>query len=58
MLFRSAFTLWLSQNVDQAEQIAELAINNAQNRMRAGRKVIRKKITSGPALPGKLSDCS
>lgn len=55
---KDAFTLWLSQNVEQAEQIAELAINNAQNRMRAGRKVIRKKITQGPALPGKLSDCS
>lgn len=55
---KDAFTLWLSQNVDQAELIAELAINNAQNRMRAGRKVVRKKITSGPALPGKLSDCS
>jgi topoisomerase-4 subunit B len=55
---KDAFTLWLSQNIAQAEQIAELAINNAQNRLRAGRKVIRKKITSGPALPGKLSDCS
>ena len=55
---KDAFTLWLSQNVEQAEQIAELAINNAQNRMRAGRKVIRKRITQGPALPGKLSDCS
>jgi len=57
-IVKDAFTLWLSQNVEQAEQIAELAINNAQNRMRAGRKVIRKKVTSGPALPGKLSDCS
>ncbi len=57
-IVKDAFTLWLSQNVEQAEEIAELAINNAQNRMRAGRKVIRKKITSGPALPGKLSDCS
>lgn len=55
---KDAFTLWLSQNIGQAEQIAELAINNAQSRMRAGRKVIRKKITQGPALPGKLSDCS
>ena len=55
---KDAFTLWLSQNVEQGEQIAELAVNNAQNRMRAGRKVVRKKITSGPALPGKLSDCS
>ena len=57
-IVKDAFTLWLSQNVEVAEQIAELAINNAQNRMRAGRKVIRKKVTSGPALPGKLSDCS
>lgn len=57
-IVKDSFTLWLSQNVEQAEQIAELAINNAQNRMRAGRKVVRKKITSGPALPGKLSDCS
>ncbi|MCW8987566.1 MAG: toprim domain-containing protein, partial [Gammaproteobacteria bacterium] len=57
-IVKDSFTLWLSQNVEQAEQIAELAINNAQNRMRAGRKVIRKKITQGPALPGKLSDCS
>ena len=57
-IVKDAFTLWLSQNVEAAEEIAELAINNAQNRMRAGRKVIRKKITSGPALPGKLSDCS
>ena len=55
---KDAFTLWLSLNVEQAEQIAELAVNNAQNRMRAGRKVVRKKVTSGPALPGKLSDCS
>jgi topoisomerase-4 subunit B len=57
-IVKDTFTLWLSQNVEQAEEIAELAINNAQNRMRAGRKVIRKKVTSGPALPGKLSDCS
>ena len=55
---KDAFTLWLSQNVEHAERIAELAINNAQSRLRAGRKVIRKKITQGPALPGKLSDCS
>ena len=55
---KDAFTLWLSQNVEQAEQIAELAINNAQSRLKAGRKVVRKKITQGPALPGKLSDCS
>ncbi len=55
---KDAFSLWLNQNTDAGARIAELAINNAQVRLRAGRKVVRKKITSGPALPGKLSDCS
>ena len=52
------FTLWLNHNVELGEQIAELAISSAQSRIRAGKKVVRKKITQGPALPGKLSDCS
>jgi topoisomerase-4 subunit B len=52
------FSLWLNQHIEEAEAIAELAINNAQARLRAGKKVARKKVTSGPALPGKLSDCS
>jgi len=55
---KDAFALWLNQNVEEGERIAELAISNAQSRMRAGRKVIRKKVTQGPALPGKLADCS
>ena len=55
---KDAFALWLNQNVAAAEAIAMLAINNAQSRMRAGKKVVRKKVTSGPALPGKLADCS
>lgn len=55
---KDAFALWLNQHTDEGEKIAELAINNAQSRMRAGRKVVRKKVTQGPALPGKLSDCS
>jgi topoisomerase-4 subunit B len=55
---KDAFSLWLNQNTEAGGRIAELVINNAQSRLRAGRKVIRKKITSGPALPGKLSDCS
>ncbi len=55
---KDAFTLWLSQNLEEAERIAELAINNAQSRLKAGRKVVRKKITQGPALPGKLADCT
>ena len=55
---KDAFALWLNQNIEEGERIAELAINNAQSRMRAGRKVVRKKVTQGPALPGKLADCS
>ena len=55
---KDAFSLWLNQHTEAGEQIAMLAISNAQSRMRAGKKVVRKKVTSGPALPGKLADCS
>ncbi|MCK1141771.1 DNA topoisomerase IV subunit B [Providencia vermicola] len=55
---KDAFSLWLNQNVQVAEQLAEMAIASAQRRMRAAKKVVRKKLTSGPALPGKLADCS
>ncbi|WP_426415777.1 DNA topoisomerase IV subunit B [Aestuariirhabdus sp. LZHN29] len=55
---KDAFSLWLNQHTAQAEALAELCINNAQRRLRASKKVARKRITSGPALPGKLADCS
>jgi topoisomerase-4 subunit B len=55
---KDAFSLWLNQHTEAGQSIATLAIENAQKRLRAGKKVIRKKITSGPALPGKLADCS
>lgn len=55
---KDSFGLWLNQHTDEAVQIAEMCINNAQSRLREGKKVARKKITSGPALPGKLADCS
>jgi len=55
---KDALTLWLNQNLDSAELIAQLVINAAQNRLRKAKKVVRKKITQGPALPGKLADCS
>lgn len=55
---KDAFSLWLNQHVQQAEQLAELAIASAQRRLRAAKKVVRKKLTSGPALPGKLADCT
>lgn len=55
---KDTFSLWLNQHVEEAERIAFLAIDNAQKRLKADKKVVRKKITSGPALPGKLADCS
>ena len=55
---KDGFSLWLNQHISDGEAIAELAISSAQERLRAGKKVARKKLTSGPALPGKLADCS
>lgn len=55
---KDAFSLYLNQHTDVAEQLATLAISNAQKRLRQSKQVARKKITSGPALPGKLADCS
>jgi topoisomerase-4 subunit B len=57
-IVKDSLSLWLNQHVNVAEQIAMLAINNAHKRLRSGKKVARKKITSGPALPGKLADCT
>ena len=56
-LAKDAFTLWLNQFPDIATQLAELAIAKAGRRLKAAKKVERKKITQGPALPGKLADC-
>ena len=55
---KDAFSLWLNQHTAEGELLAELCINNAQKRMRKSKKVARKKVTQGPALPGKLADCS
>ncbi|QYK13464.1 DNA topoisomerase IV subunit B [Shewanella rhizosphaerae] len=57
-IVRDAFSLWLNTHTDQAEALAEMCISNAQKRLKAAKKVARKKVTSGPALPGKLTDCS
>lgn len=55
---RDALSHWLHQHIDTGEKIAELAIANAQKRQKAEKQVVRKKISGGPALPGKLADCS
>lgn len=52
-----AFSLWLNQHPEQGEQVAQLVIANANARLKLAKQVVRKKITSGPALPGKLADC-
>ncbi|ROR29731.1 DNA topoisomerase IV subunit B [Inmirania thermothiophila] len=55
---KDAFSLWLHQHPQAGEAIAQLAIAEAQRRLRAARKVERKRVTGGPALPGKLADCT
>jgi len=55
---KDAFALWLSQHPESGDRIAERAILTAQGRLKASKAVIRKKVVSGPALPGKLADCS
>lgn len=55
---KDSFSMWLNQHPETGEQIAALAISNAQKRLKASKKVVRKKVTSGPALPGKLADCT
>lgn len=55
---KDSFSLWLNQHPLEGEKIAEIIITSATKRLRASKAVIRKKITSGPALPGKLADCS
>ena len=55
---KDAFSLWLNQHVAQGEILANLAIANAQKRLKAAQLIARKKVTAGPALPGKLIDCA
>ena len=55
---KDSFGHWLNHNSEAGEQIAQLAISNAESRLRKSKKVVRKKIASGPALPGKLADCT
>ena len=55
---KDSFALWLNEHTREAELLAEMAISSAQSRLRKSKKVARKKITQGPALPGKLADCT
>ncbi len=55
---KDQFSLWLNANTEAAEKIAEWVISQAQRRQNKAKKVVRKKVSSGPALPGKLTDCA
>ena len=55
---KDAISLWLAQHPAAGERIAQYAIENAQARMKAAQKVQRKRVSGGPALPGKLADCA
>jgi topoisomerase-4 subunit B len=57
-VIKDSFSLWLNQHPETGDQIAQLAIAKAQKRLKAAKKVVRKKIVTGPALPGKLADCT
>lgn len=57
-VIKDAFALWLNQHTHDAERLAELVLSRTNQRLRAAKKVVRKKITQGPALPGKLADCT
>ncbi|HEX6999778.1 MAG TPA: DNA topoisomerase IV subunit B [Gammaproteobacteria bacterium] len=55
---KDSFALWLNQHPETGDEIAELAVANAQRRLKAARQVVRKRVVAGPALPGKLADCT
>ncbi len=57
-IVKDAFSLWLNQHTADAEKLAEICISSAQRRLRTAKKVERKRVTAGPALPGKLADCA
>jgi len=57
-LVKDAFSLWLNKNTADGESIARLAIDNALKRSKQRKQVARRKVVSGPALPGKLADCA
>jgi len=57
-VIKDSFALWLNQHPETGDEIAEFAISNAQRRVKAAKKVTRKRVVSGPALPGKLADCT
>lgn len=54
---KDLFSIWLNQNTNTAKELVQVFIENARNRISKENKVVRKKVNSGPRLPGKLTDC-
>jgi topoisomerase IV subunit B len=57
-LIKDHFALWLNQHPETGDAIAQFAIENAQHRLKAAKTIVRKRVVAGPALPGKLADCT
>jgi len=57
-VIKDHFALWLNQHPETGDEIAAFAIENAQHRLKQAKQVVRKRIVAGPALPGKLADCT
>jgi topoisomerase-4 subunit B len=57
-VIKDHFALWLNQHPESGDQIAQFAIENAQHRLKAAKQIVRKRVVAGPALPGKLADCT
>ncbi len=57
-VIKDNFAIWLNQHPETGDEIAAGAIARAQQRVKAAKKVVRKRVVSGPALPGKLADCT
>ncbi len=54
---RDAMSLWLNQNLNEANQLVVLFVEKAQARLRKAKTVTRAKPHQSIALPGKLVDC-
>jgi topoisomerase-4 subunit B len=57
-MIKDPLDLWLNEHLEPAKKIVELAIQQAQARLRSAQKVEKKKGSSVAVLPGKLTDCS
>ncbi len=55
---KDGFSLWLNANARMGQALAEFTLTNARRRISASQQTERKRVSQGPALPGKLADCA